>query len=343
VKNIEEFDDTVQSTPVDKSSKQIDNEDNDETVKHAHNNAEQKSVRPKPVSVTKPATPAKTAAKPASAAKPNAKITKEELRQYPLIPELQSWDEFDRYLFEAIFNIVKDAPYRLDAMAIARIGLMGNVSKLIKDNADLSTAIVNLLEKFDVHVNLTMASTDGEVHNIKKAITSGEKHDTQVLLQGMASLIARFNSLANSQKQTENLLTDEQQKVSRLTEENRRLMNEIAVAKSAPPPPQLPKGIVIGRPVIIKDKPEMRYIKADDNLGFTQTGLLAEALRFKRINDAAEKLIHLADKQSEYPIKNIYDYSIMSLHYMTMSTTVLEPQVQLNLAQALERARLNDK
>ena len=246
-------------------------------------------------------------------------------------------------VFSAFLHCLKDTPYHYEAIAASRLALLGNVSKLLHENAALSSVIANVCERFDVYVTSTNVA-NGEVHEARMPVLRDGKYDAKTLQLGLLSLVTRFNSIVAERDSAKSLLQQDSVKIERLTEDVRRHAGEAAKLREIPQLPKIVKPFVISSLFSKKDeKPLQRYICKDEELGYTSKPLLAQAMRFGDLNKAAELLVYLNDKQSEYPIRKIHAYSVMALHYSTVPYSNMDTETNLRLVAAQNRAKENDK
>jgi hypothetical protein len=251
--------------------------------------------------------------------------------------------EMRLYVFEQMMELLKNVPDQFETLAVARLALIGNVTGLVQQNANLMSLVQSVCEWFGVTVRVT-AYNGTQVFEQDLAIVADSRYDIKTLQQAMISLKAKINIIVSEAEAKGKLHDELNNKIINMTEETVRLQNRIKEFANAPPPLTIEKPFRLARSFIKDGQVRFLYICKDEtgDQGYKVTKHLSKALAWDDAGKAAERLVHLMQNALEYPIPKIYDYNVLSLHVMNPSTKI-STETQLALSQARIRAEKNLK
>lgn len=248
-------------------------------------------------------------------------------------------DEMRLYVFEEMLNLLKNVPNQFEAIAISRLALMGSVTGLVKQNAEVISLVQNIFEKFDIKVTVTQVNGEN-IYQRELPIKVNERYDLTTLQMAGVALIAKLNGIIAESARLQSEVSSNQSLIESLKRETSNQSNRIKELASVPPPPAIDKPFRLVRISVKDGETQYRYIGKCETNGYKVTRSLAKALAWEDAGKAIERLVHLNQNATDYPIPSIYDYQLIGLHYLP-HTGKVSPELQLALAQARTRAAKN--
>ena len=250
-------------------------------------------------------------------------------------------DEMKLYVFENMLELLKGVPGQFEAIAVARLALLGSVTGLVQQNSALISLVQMVCEKFEVTVKVTQINGT-TVFEKDLPILANQKYDIKTLQMGMISLISKMNIIVSEGAEKTKQVAKATNDIDNLKEDVRRLTARVKELSSVPPPPEVEKPYRLSRSYVNKDGDTInRYIAKCDESGYKSTRMLSKALAWDNAEKALERLVHLNQNAQDYPIPHIFDFKLVSLHTVSSHTNKGSTELQLALAKARARAEKN--
>jgi hypothetical protein len=242
-------------------------------------------------------------------------------------------NEMTLYVFEKMLELLNNVPNQFEAIAVARLALLGSVTNLVKQNAELTSLLQGLCEKFAVSVKVTAVNNE-RVYEHDLAIVKNSQYDLVTLQRGIATLTAKMDIIVNTGSDKDSAIVNHKNTISNLTEDLARANNRIKEYANVPPPPMVEKPYRLARFYVKDGVARSSYIAKCPENGYKVTRRLKEALVWETADKAVERLVHLTQNYSDYSISNIHQYGLITIHYIVNNMTSVDPNLQLALATA---------
>lgn len=254
--------------------------------------------------------------------------------------EVNPVNEMRLYVFEEMMKLLDNVPSQFEAIAVARLALLGSVTGMVEQNSSLISLVQNVCEKFGVTVKVTQVN-GANVYEKDLPIIANAQYDFKTLQMGMIALIAKMNGYVAEAQAATKQLENAENTILALKTESSRLNTRVKDFLNVPPPPTVEKPYRLARSYVKDGKQLFSYVTKDETNGYKSTRNLSKALQWDDVTKATERLVHLTQNATEYPISNIWEFSVISIHAMNNHASKVETELQLALSQARTRAEKN--